>query len=244
MTNEAAPRLRGRPGLWAALTVAVCVAILAGLGTWQLQRLGEKERLLAHVAALRTAPAEPLEVVLRRLPDGLDGEYVRVQTASCPMLERLPTARLYALKDGVIGYRLIAACPVDAPPYRTILVDRGFIPREVADATTTPMDLARPIVGVLRKPERGNLFTPKNDAAGNSWYRRDPAAMAGALKAPYPAPVVLMLEAPAPHGPGPQPAALPTEIPNRHLEYALTWYGLALVLLAGYIATLLRRRKA
>jgi surfeit locus 1 family protein len=237
------PTPRRGPGAWAALTVVITAAILVGLGTWQLRRLGEKERLLAHVAALRDAPAEPLEVVLRRLPEGLEGEYVRVQTA-CPALERLPTVRLYALKDGAIGYRLLAACPVDAPPYRTILVDRGFIPREVVDAPTTPSDLARPIVGILRKPDRGNLFTPKDNPAANDWYRRDPVAMARALKAVYPAPLVLMLEAPAPHGPGPQPAALPADIPNRHLEYALTWYGLALVLLAGYIATLVRRRKA
>ena len=241
--SDEAPRPRGRPGIWAALTVALTVAILLGLGTWQLRRLGEKQQLLAHVAALRDAPAEPLEIVLRRASEGLEGEYVRVQTA-CPALERQPTLKLYALKDGAIGYRLIAACPVDAPPFRTILVDRGFIPSEVVDTPTTPIDLARPIVGILRKPDRGNLFTPRDNPAANDWYRRDPVAMARALKAAYPAPFVLMLEAPAPHGPGPQPAALPADIPNRHLEYALTWYGLALVLLAGYIATLVRRRKA
>lgn len=238
-----APVGRRRPSLWAGLLVLITVAILVGLGSWQIQRLGWKERLLARIAALRAAPAEPLEVVLRRLPDHLDAEFVRVQ-AACPDLEHLATVRLYALQDGQVGYRLIAACPVDAPPYRTILVDRGFIPREVVDAPTTPRDLAQPIIGILRKPDPGNLFTPKDRPAANDWYRRDPAAMARALHAPYPAPLFLMLEGPAPRGPGPQPSALPSDIPNRHLGYALTWYGLALALAAGYIATLVRRRKA
>jgi surfeit locus 1 family protein len=67
--------------------------------------------------------------------------------------------------------------------------------------------------------------------------------MAAALKAPAPAPVFLMLESPAPQGP-PLPSPLPTDIPNRHLEYALTWFGLALALLAVYIAKLVRDRKA
>ena len=242
MTEFTVP-MRPRFGFGLAVAVGLACLILVGLGVWQLQRLGEKERLLARIEALKIAPAEPLEVVLRRLPDQVDIDYVRAQT-TCATLEHLPTVRLYALRDGVVGYRLIAACPVAGGPYRTILVDRGFIPREVVDTPTTPMDLGRPIVGVLRHGDPGTMFTPKNDAGANSWYRRDVPAMAAALHAADPAPVFLMLEAPAPHGPGPQPAPLPTDIPNRHFEYALTWFGLALALLGVYIAKLVRDRKA
>jgi surfeit locus 1 family protein len=235
-----APR---RFGFGLAAAVTVCVLILVSLGTWQLQRMAWKQSLIARIDALKAAPAEPLEVVLRRLPDQIDIDYVRAQVA-CPTLERLPTLRLYGLRDGVSGYRLIAACPVDAPPYRTILVDRGFIPREVVDTPTTPQDLGQPIIGVLRKGDPGSVFTPKNNPERNDWYRRDTAAMAATLNAPYPAPIFLMLESPAPHGPGPAPAPLPTDIPNRHFEYALTWFGLALALIGVYIAKLVRDRKA
>lgn len=230
-------------GFGLAIAVGVACLILVGLGAWQLQRLGQKQALLARIEALKVAPAEPLEVVLRRLPDQIDIDYVRVQ-ATCPTLEKLPTVRLYALRDGIVGYRLIAACPVDAAPYRTILIDRGFIPREVVDTPTTPMDLGKPLIGVLRHGDPGTFFTPKNNPGRNDWYRRDVPAMAQALGAPYPAPIFLMLESPAPHGPGPQPAPLPTDIPNRHFEYALTWFGLALALLGVYIAKLVRDRKA
>ena len=69
------------------------------------------------------------------------------------------------------------------------------------------------------------------------------AALAAALGAPNPAPLMLMLERPA-GGPGLISAPLPTGVSNRHLEYALTWYGLALALAAVYIAKFLRDRKA
>src|SRR4051794_2406613 len=107
MTAEPRPA-RGRFSLALLLTVGICVAILASLGTWQLQRLGWKERLIARIEALKIAPAEPLPVVLHRLADSVDVEYVRVQ-AACPDLERRPTIRLYAVRDGMIGYRVIAA---------------------------------------------------------------------------------------------------------------------------------------
>ncbi len=181
--------------------------------------------------------------MLHRLSDQVDVEYARVQTA-CPALERAPTVRLYAVREGVIGYRFIAACPIEVGPYRSILVDRGFVPRESADAAPMPSQLSQPIVGVLRKGDPGNLFTPKNRPDSDQWYRRDIPAMAAVLKAEAPAPVFLMLESPGPHGPGPLPAPLPADIPNRHLEYALTWYGLALALVGVYIAKLLRDRKA
>ncbi|HTK34795.1 MAG TPA: SURF1 family cytochrome oxidase biogenesis protein [Caulobacteraceae bacterium] len=242
MTFDPRPAPPGRFSLPLLLAVGVCVAILATLGTWQMQRRAWKEGLLARIEALKAAPAEPLDVVLRRLPDQVDVEYVRVQTA-CPDLETLPTLRLYTVRDGMSGYRLIAACPVNAGPYSSILVDRGFIPREVADVPSAPAALQRPITGILHKGESGSVFTPQN-RPGRDWYRRDVPAMAKALKADRPAPMFLMLENPAPHGPGPQPAPLPADIPNRHLEYALTWYGLAVALLGVYIAKLVRDRKA
>jgi surfeit locus 1 family protein len=242
MSFDPRPAPAARFSLVLLVTVGVCIAILIGLGTWQMQRRTWKLALLSRIEALKAAPAEPLEVVLRRLPDQVDIEYVRAVT-SCANLETLPTIRLYSVRDGMSGYRLIAACPLGGEPYDSILVDRGFIPREVVNTPTTPSPLPGPITGVLRKGDPGSFFTPQNKP-GQDWYRRDIPAMAATLKADKPAPIFLMLESPAPHGPGPQPAPLPAEIPNRHLEYALTWYGLALALLGVYIAKLIRDRKA
>ena len=222
------------------LCVAVAVALLCGLGVWQLQRRVWKEDILARIAALKDAPPEPAEVVLRRLPDGLSADYLRVEL-DCPGLESAPSLRLYALRDGQIGDRVIAPCTVDAPPYRTLLVDRGFLADGQSPAPARP--LTARLIGVLREGDKPGYFTPARDTKTGRWYGRDVHAMATALKATYPAPLFLMLESPAPAGP-PTPAPLPGEIPNRHLEYALTWFGLALALLAVYIAKLLRDRKA
>ncbi|HEY9218358.1 MAG TPA: SURF1 family cytochrome oxidase biogenesis protein, partial [Phenylobacterium sp.] len=77
------------------------------------------------------------------------------------------------------------------------------------------------------------------------WFRRDIPEMAAALGAPHPAPVFLMAETSSnPEWAALKPRPLPTEIPNRHLEYALTWFGLAAALIGVYAAMLWRRWKS
>src|ERR1700749_3068952 len=85
------------PGAGAAIAVLVCLAILIGLGVWQLQRLKWKEGLLARVAGLQAAPARPLADVLKA---GGDLDFVRA-SFDCPDLERRPLLRLFAVRDGV-----------------------------------------------------------------------------------------------------------------------------------------------
>ena len=88
-------------------------------------------------------------------------------------------------------------------------------------------------------------MTPKNDVAANRWYSRDAPAMAKALGVTAPAPLFLMAEtASNPNWAALTPAPLPGEIPNRHLEYALTWFGLAAALACVYAASLWKWWKA
>jgi surfeit locus 1 family protein len=217
-----------------ALAVIVGVVVLTGLGVWQVQRLQWKEAMLGRIAALQGAPPEPLGVVLNRLGDGGRPEvgqvdFVRVQTV-CPTLQQTPTLRLYAILGGVMGRRLITACPIQAGRFRTLLVDRGFVPDEtssIANATPRGPTLEAPVIGVLRAPPQQGWLTPTSDPAK-------------ALGASSPAPVFLMLESPRPQSGVPMPAAVPTDIPNNHLGYALTWFGLALGLIGVYVASLFR----
>jgi len=238
--GEAAAAPRG-PGAALGVVVLICLAILIGLGVWQLYRLKWKEGVLRHVAALQAAPARPLDTVLKA--DG-DLDFVRV-SFDCPDLERRPLLRLFGVRDGQPGYRLIAACPISAAGYASILVDRGFAPMDQAAAAMQPgrAVLPGPVVGVLRQGDRPTFVTPANRVGENLWYSRDVPAMAAQLHAVRPAPVYLMVEQPAPAAPGPVPAPVPANIPNRHLEYALTWFGLAAALIGVYAAMLLRRRR-
>jgi surfeit locus 1 family protein len=234
-----APSLRRR-----AVSGVLCLiglAILIGLGEWQLQRLKWKEDLLARIAALQTASARPLETVLRA---GGDMDYVRASFA-CPDLERRPMLRLFSVRDGVAGYRLITACPVSAGATQSVLVDRGFVSLELAAVAMQPGRalLPGPITGVLRKGDKPTFVTPVNRVSQNLWYSRDVPAMARTLGVAAPAPVFLMLEQPAPPAGGPTPAPVPIDIPNRHLEYAITWFGLAAALVGVYVASLFRKRQ-
>jgi surfeit locus 1 family protein len=240
--GEPAPARQKGPGVVSAVLVLICLAILIGLGVWQLQRLKWKEGLLARIHALQAAPARPLETVLRASGD-LD--FVRV-SFDCPDLERRPMLRLFAVLDGVAGYRLITACPITGGLYSSVLVDRGFAPQDSAQAAMQPGRAVLPpgpVIGILRKGDRPTFVTPANRVAENLWYSRDVVAMARQLHVVSPAPVYLMVEKPAPVGPGPVPAPVPANIPNRHFEYALTWFGLAAALIGVYAAMLLRRRR-
>jgi len=235
-----------RRGFPVGLTIAtaVALAILLSLGTWQLQRLAWKRDLIARIEALKAVPARPLAPVLDGLAEGADVEFTRVRVV-CPGLARALYLELYGLRDGQAGARLISACAAPSLRYRTILVDRGFVadtisarpPVDAADRT--PVE----IVGVLRAPEPANTFSPPNRP--DRWFTRDAAAMAAALGAQSPAPVFLMAETSSnPEWKALVPAPVPSGITNRHLEYAVTWYGLAAALLGVYAAVLLRRRKS
>jgi surfeit locus 1 family protein len=224
------------------IAVAICMAILIGLGAWQLQRLKWKEGLLAHIAALQNAPAQHIGPVLDAAANGKDVGFTRVRLV-CPGLSTAPFLELYGLKDGQAGARIISACPTNNAHYPTILVDRGFVPDTVSarppvEAKAECVD----VTGVLRVPDKASWATPPNDVAKNKWYSRDAAAMARALKVSGPAPVFLMAETNTTPGfPALIPAPLPAEIPNRHLEYALTWFGLAGALAGVYAAMLFRK---
>jgi len=227
------------------LTIAsvIGIAILIGLGVWQVKRLHWKEALLAKIAALEAAAPIPVNQALTGGVASADLDFVRV-TATCPDIETTPYLKLYAVRE-VAGFRVITPCALSGGPYRTILVDRGFVAQDQVQSLKTGQGrtLDQPIVGVLRKGDVRNFLTPPNTPAQGLWYWRDVPAMARALGVTDAAPTFLMLEKPAPQGFGPTPAPIPADIPNNHLQYALTWFGLALALLGVYLASLWKRLK-
>lgn len=233
---------RGFP-IGLTLAVGVALVILLALGTWQVQRLKWKTDLLQRITALQTAPARPLGPVLAEAAKGADVGFTRV-TATCPGLARAAFLPLYAIREGEAGLRLISACRLTGAAYGSILVDRGFIADTatarpaVQSDDTTPIELT----GVLRAPDKRNAFAAPDKP--EMWFTRDVPAMAKALGVAQPAPLFLMAETVVnPEVPALVPAPVPADIPNRHLEYALTWYGLAAALLGVYAAVLFKRRK-
>jgi surfeit locus 1 family protein len=242
LTRRKAATRRFPLGLTLATAIGLAVAI--GLGVWQLQRLAWKRNLIARVEALQSAPAQSVGPVLERLAAGEDVGFTRVRI-SCPGLGRAPYLELYGLREGQAGSRLVSACPVSGSRYGSILVDRGFVGDTIS--SRPPIDPRNTdvveVVGVLRPPEPRTAVTPANRPEANRWFARDVPGMAAALKALDPAPIFLMAETSSnPEWLALKPSPLPAQISNRHLEYALTWFGLAAALAGVYAAFLLRRR--
>ena len=218
------------------LAAAAAMAILCGLGIWQVQRLTWKEGLLAHVAALQGAAPRSVGPVL----DLADAEFSRVEL-DCPGLGAKPFLELYAVRESGPGVRLISACALAGSRYAAILADRGFVSETTSSRPAIDPAARGPfhLIGILRRPDPKSFVTPKNELAANHWYSRDVPAMAKALKVERPAPLFLMAETSSnPEWRALNPAPLPAEISNRHLGYVITWFGLAGALACVYAASL------
>jgi surfeit locus 1 family protein len=127
----------------------------------------------------------------------------------------------------------------------SVLVDLGFQPDQPCIQQKPPAPFTGPLIGILRHPDPKTFVTPPNDPVQNLWYSRDLPAMAATLHAGPPAEAFVALEkGPAFPGPECQPTRFipPADLPNNHLQYALTWFGLAAALVGVYVAMLLRRR--
>ncbi len=190
------------------------LAVLIALGTWQVQRLAWKEALLADIEArISAAPA-----TLPDDPDPSADRYLPVEVAGEMLAPELHV--LVSRKRIGAGYRIIAPFRTGD---RTILVDRGFVPTEDKETVreTGPMTVA----GNLHWPDEIDGFTPEPETGRNIWFARDVEAMAAALGTEP-----LLLVARSRTDPGVTPLPVDTAgIPNDHLHYAITWYGLALV---------------
>lgn len=233
-----------RPPVGLTLAAAVGVAILVGLGAWQLTRLAQKSDLLARIAALQHAPPRPIGPVLAAMRRGDDVGYLRVTLACAPGPATAPTYR-YALRDGRVGWRLMSPCPLSQAPYAGMVLDRGLVDRFAGQMSPSAANFPAPVqvTGVLRHPGVRSLIdaAPRRLGDGATVLQAvDPAALraiGGVGVAPY----YLAVESEEPRPPGVTPAALPQDIPNNHLVYALTWFGLAGVLISTWAGMVWRR---
>lgn len=216
-----------RSGLLLLILGLAGLAVLVGLGKWQLDRLAWKEGLLTDIETRISAAPVPLPAMATEADRYLP---VRVEGSLGTKALRVLVSR----KQVGAGYRLISALEVDG---RRVLVDRGFIP--VAHVLPTPPAGTITVTGNLHWPDDRTSATPENDVAGNTWFARDIAQMAGALGTE---PLLIVARSVSPPEQGVTPLPVDTgSIPNDHLEYAITWFALALIW-AVILAVLMRRQ--
>ncbi len=226
-----------RPSFWPTLLTVAMLAVLVGLGTWQLQRLEWKTRLIAERQAGLAGPALPLPAD----DDALAALEFRKVVARGRFLHDRELHVGSRTSRGKAGYHVLT--PLKVGDGTMLLVNRGWVPLDRRDPESRPAgQVGGPVTvtGILRVNAHAGWLTPENQPADNLWFSYDLPAMARAAGLPL-RPAVL--EADAGDIPGGLPAGgqFRTEIPNRHLEYALTWYALAVVLVVIYIVYHRRR---
>lgn len=245
----AATTSKGRSLLLPALASLIALAILIGLGTWQLQRKAWKESLVQQIEA--RAYGEPGAIVPEAewstwRADHDEFRKVRVTGTFIHDLE----VPVYGLAPGerqgapLQGYYILT--PLRLPSGGIVMVNRGFVPTDLKDPASRAQ--AQPkgevtITGLVRAPEVTNVFTPKNDPSRNLWFARNPQAIAEARGLERVAPFLIDADATANPGGWPRGGQTPLNLPNNHLQYALTWYGLALTLVGVFTAFAWKRLK-
>jgi surfeit locus 1 family protein len=238
MMMDSAGKLR-RGLLIPSIAAVSAFAVLLSLGLWQLDRKAWKEGLIATLEQRLSAPpvALPAPAAWPRLRAAED-EFLRVAMTAEFLNDR--EALVYtsgsSLREGSSGPGYWIFTPARLADGAVVMVNRGFVPDGKQEPATRPDgEVAGPInmVGVLRWPEPPSLFTPAGDPTRNIWFSRDSNAIAAA-KDVSAAPFYLELESPDPPGGLPRTGRLHPTLPNNHFGYALTWLGLACVLVGVY----------
>jgi surfeit locus 1 family protein len=231
------------------LATLAALAILISLGLWQLERKAWKEGLLQQIESRAFAEPGPVapETEWRAWRQDAD-EYRRVRLQG----EWLPD-KLLALhglaelrqRQATQGFYLFE--PLRREDGSLVMVNRGFVPTELRDEAmaalrTAPREAI--VTGLVRAPERRGLFQPENDPARGEWWVRDLDDMARAKGLERLAPFYVDADA-TPH-PGGWPKGGQTQLAlrNTHLQYAITWFGLAATLVGVFGAFAYGRLRA
>ncbi len=241
------PTKRRRGVVEPTIFAIVGVIILIGLGIWQLDRKQWKELLIETTTArLSRAPENlpPRDSWARLLPDGNEYRRVTFPAEFLPGEEALVYTPGSAFRPDVSGAGYWVFAPAQLSGGSIVVVNRGFVPLDRKDPATrtegTPHGIVD-VVGVMRWPETRGLFTPADEPQNNVWYIRDPKLIAAAKKWATVTPFYVEQEAPQAAGGLPRAGKLVVALPDDHLQYALTWFGLALGLAGVYLVWIVGR---
>jgi surfeit locus 1 family protein len=235
--NAPADQPQRRGLLMPSLFTLAAFVVLVGLGIWQLERKAWKEALIDTLTHRLVAPPGdlPARETYARLRSGDDEfRHVRFRASFPPDQQALVYTSGSALRSDVSGAGYWVFAPARLADGSTVVVNRGFVPEGRQDQRGASDDRPSDIVGVMRWPEPRNWFTPGDDPARNLWFLRDHRAIAAAKGWGDVAPFFIDQEAPVPAGGLPRPGPLTINLRNEHLQYALTWFGLAAVLLVVF----------
>ncbi len=225
--------MKFKPTLIPTLFTIPAIIVLLGLGTWQVQRLQWKNNLMVAVNEKIAFPVIDLPQVVDNFED-LQYRKVRIKG------EFLNDKEIYLFVGakefkGKMGYDIIT--PFKREDGSVVLVVRGWVPYEKKTADKRPESVINGVVeieGMLHKGEVQKGFTPDNDVAKNLWYWIDVAAVEKFTGEKLPNLYVRVLKK---DDSNLLPIGGDEVIRHRndHLQYAVTWYSFAVILLGIYI---------
>jgi surfeit locus 1 family protein len=226
-----------RPLFWPTAIMLPVVVFALGLGMWQIERREWKRDLLDRIAVNQAAPAMTFDELVKG--DPLRREYGRVRVAGIFLHDKEFYLAARSLKDKV-GMQVVT--PLRTVAGAIVLFDRGWIPsekKEPGKRTGGQMAGTVELTGIVRRSQVKRQFAPDNDPAKNFWFHVDVPLMRQ-LAGGKPDPVLdsFFLEADAAPNPGGLPIGGQTrlDIPNDHLQYAITWFLIALAGASVYLA--------
>jgi cytochrome oxidase assembly protein ShyY1 len=241
----------GRQRLSFGLFTLVMIAALIGLGVWQLQRRVEKHALIAALTerlAAAPVPLPPPQQWGALKPAG--DEFRRVHFKAT---YGGPDAMVYssgsAIRDDVAGPGTWAFIPARLEGGETIVINTGFVQNTMQDRAQQDRAVSRLVTGVatdltgyIRFPESAGLLTPAANVEKRLWFVRDHLAMADKLSwnkgGTRIAPFYIDLEQPMPPSGIPKPGPLDVHLKDDHLQYAITWFGLAAAVVIAFLVWL------
>jgi len=225
-----------------SVLVLAGMAALIALGSWQMSRKAWKEGLIARIDARAHAAPVPLSEALRQWRATGDVEYLHVSLRGG--FQHARERHVFAV-DERLGPGVHVYTPLETPEGELVLINRGFAPMPLKEPSTRSAGQTEgqvTLAGLVRRPQPRGVFTPASEPARNIFYWPDYAGMLASTRAAArldlaPAPFFVEADAePAPSGGFPRAGVTRLTLPNRHLEYALTWYGLALALIGVFAA--------
>jgi len=238
--------MRARGLILLTVCSAAALAMLIGLGIWQVQRLHWKEGLIAEIESRVHAEPISLKDAEARAKVGEDVSYLPMRVDG--KFDNSKERYLFAVSDRKPGWHVIT--PLTTSDGEVVLIDRGFVPDALRDpASRSQGELSNmvTVTGLARPPERQGLFIPNNEPEQNRWFWRDHGALSKSmLFAGTPIVVPFFIEAERSDIPGgwPQGGQTRIDLPNNHLQYAITWFALAFCLVVIYVIYVQGRLKA
>ena len=215
-----------------------CLIILIGLGTWQVSRKTEKELILSTSEAAERAPIVGIDRVFEDKSFAL-WEYRRARLEG-KFLHQYESRLLTLPRQGVQGFYVITPLALSSGP--VLLVNRGWVRKGNEAKIERPVESVS-LVGSIRMSQQPKLFTPQNQYKQRQLVIVNTEGFAGFHNLWNLLPFYAVVEPITPELPQ-VPLALGSHrhIPNNHFMYAVTWYTLALFVLALYMVVLVQWR--